>query len=54
MNIKYFIPTVKIGQVYTNGELTLKIIDLDDSAVMFENGYCPNYFELFLQWKKVS
>jgi hypothetical protein len=54
MNIMSWIKTVEIGQVYTNGKMNLMIMNLDDSGVMFHNGYCPNYYELFLQWKKVS
>jgi hypothetical protein len=54
MDIKLWIATIKVGQSFTNGKMTLVITYLDDSGVMFNNGYCPNYHELFLQWTKVS
>lgn len=54
MDIKLWISTIKVGQSFTNSKMTLTIIDLDDSGVIFNNGYCPNYHELFLQWQKVS
>lgn len=41
---------LNVGDKMTNGKMTLTISHIDNSGVMFDNGYCPNLKELYLGW----
>lgn len=46
------ISDVRVGMKLTNGKVTLTVVFVDHSGVFFDNGYCPNKYEI-KQWSLV-